>query len=135
MKKGDRIRCKRACGSLNKGDEGICEEAPGLAGGLGLFAKGAYGLGCGDWDIYFEVIPDNSLADFSALDVQQGGTQKLERFLVFAWDKGRAKGGANDLVLDTPKYNLAMNHISTHHDCVQIVDSELGITLYQKVVL
>jgi len=74
MKKGDRIRCKRACGELPKGAEGICEKEPSPTGGLGLFAKGAYGIGHSDWDVYFEVIPDNSLANFSALEVQQGGT-------------------------------------------------------------
>ena len=133
MKKGDRIRCKRACGELPKGAEGICEIPPGETTGQGKFMGGTYGISLE----YFEVIAtDETSATLNAVySDSHAKTQKLDRFLVFAWDEGRAKGGANDLVFDTPKYELAMNHVSTHHDCVQIVDSELGITLYQKVKL
>lgn len=72
MKKGDRIRCIKACGSLNKGDEGVCDFIEESGGGQGVFKGGVYGISLE----YFEVIPPTAGVDGtrSALEVQQGGT-------------------------------------------------------------
>jgi hypothetical protein len=66
MKKGDRIRCNRACGDLEKWEEGICEQPPvdGFAG-LGMFRNKIYGINLD----FFEIIQSDS-----ALNIQQGGT-------------------------------------------------------------
>lgn len=80
MKKGDRIRCKRACGELPKGAEGIVYDTA-EKGGYGyqakfdLYGENIYSLGA-DWTTHFELIPPIAGMDGSrsALEVQQGGT-------------------------------------------------------------
>ena len=78
MKKGDRIRCIKACGALGKGQTGVCEKPPNIDGGIGIFDGEIYGLGHSNWREYFEVGQDSPIAGVdgarSALEVQQGGT-------------------------------------------------------------
>jgi hypothetical protein len=78
MKKGDRIRCIKACGALAKGQTGVCEKPPNIDGGIGIFDGEIYGLGHSNWREYFEVGQESPIAGMdgsrSALEVQQGGT-------------------------------------------------------------
>lgn len=137
MKKGDRIRCKRACGELPEGAEGVCERPPtGGLTGLGTFGKNTYGISLE----YFEVIAaDENSATLqavysdsrSALTIQQGGdhyrTLKIQPIeYIHANNLGFMEGNVVKYVTRHQAKNGAADIRKIIHYCELILELQYG---------